>query len=24
MIDLSWSTFQNSSLDGFDEFFRAS
>ncbi|MGH9895348.1 MAG: M1 family metallopeptidase, partial [bacterium] len=23
MIDLSWSTFQNSSLDGFDEFFRA-
>jgi hypothetical protein len=23
MIDLSWSTFQNTSLDGFDEFFRA-
>jgi hypothetical protein len=23
MIDLSWSTFQTSSLDGFDEFFRA-
>lgn len=23
MIDLSWATFQNTSLDGFDEFFRA-
>src|SRR5207245_11496212 len=23
MIDLSWSTFQMTSLDGFDEFFRA-
>lgn len=23
MIDLSWGTFQNTSLDGFDEFFRA-
>jgi len=23
MIDLSWETFQNTSLDGFDEFFRA-
>ena len=23
LIDLSWSTFQNTSLDGFDEFFRA-
>lgn len=23
MIDLSWSTFQNTTLDGFDEFFRA-
>jgi len=23
MIDLSWTTFQNTSLDGFDEFFRA-